>query len=118
MESSAHVTRPGIAWLRRADPGWVGLLVLFLLSLPLVTPRLYAVDSVEYLVYLPSLLFDGDLDFSDEYAYFMQLNPQAGIDAFVKYDPTTGLPLNVAPVGTALLWSPAYLADFARLDIT
>jgi len=86
------------------------LIALFFLSLPLVTPRIYAVDSVEYFVYLPSLLFDHDLDFADEYAYFQRLNPHAGIEGVLnKRDPTTGLPLNVAPVGTALLWSPAYL---------
>jgi hypothetical protein len=86
------------------------LSVIFLLFLPLVTPRIYAVDSVEYFVYLPSALFDGDLDFYDEYSYFIELNPEAGIEGVRdKRDPTTGLPLNVAPVGTAVLWSPAYL---------
>lgn len=105
--STAH---PGPARFRRVDPGWVALLLLFLLSLPLVTPRLYAVDSVEYFSYLHSIFFDGDLDFSNEYRYFQQLNPRAGIEGVLdKRDPTTGLPLNVAPVGTALLWSPAYL---------
>lgn len=104
------VAHPGPARPRRLDPGWVALLLLFLLSLPLVTPRLYAVDSVEYFSYLHSILFDGDLDFTNEYRYFQQLNPQAGIEGVLdKRDPTTGLPLNVAPVGTALFWSPAYL---------
>lgn len=110
MVRYVRASRPG--WIRRfrTDPGWLALIVLFLVSLPLVTPRIYAVDSVEYFVYLPSLLFDGDLDFSDEYAYFLRLNPHAGIEGVLnKRDPSTGLPLNVAPVGTALLWSPAYL---------
>lgn len=104
------VAHPGPARPRRLDPGWVALLLLFLLSFPLVTPRLYAVDSVEYFSYLHSILFDGDLDFTNEYRYFQQLNPQAGIEGVLdKRDPATGLPLNVAPVGTALFWSPAYL---------
>ncbi|MBN1483772.1 MAG: glycosyltransferase family 39 protein [Chloroflexia bacterium] len=106
----SRATHAGRAWLRQVDPGWVALFILFLFSLLLLTPRLYAVDSVEYFSYLPSLLFDGDLDFTDEYSYFMQQNPQAGIEGVLyKRDPHTGLPLNVAPVGTALLWSPAYL---------
>ncbi|MGB9722903.1 MAG: glycosyltransferase family 39 protein [Chloroflexia bacterium] len=106
----SSVAHPGPARLRRVDPGWVALLLLFLLSLPLVTPRLYAVDSVEYFSYLHSIFFDGDLDLTNEYRYFQQLNPQAGIEGVLeKRDPTTGLPLNVAPVGTALFWSPAYL---------
>ncbi len=110
MRAPSPPAPPGPARLRRVDPGGVALFLLFLLSLPLVTPRLYAVDSVEYFSYLPSLLFDGDLDFTDEYRYFQQLNPQAGIEGVLnKRDPTTGLPLNVAPVGTAIFWSPAYL---------
>lgn len=112
MGRQSPSSRPGSGRLRRLDPGRVALILLFLLTLPLVTPRLYAVDSVEYFSYLPSLLLDGDLDFADEYAYFHQLNPNAGIKEGLldKRDPTTGLPLNIAPVGTALLWSPAYLA--------
>ncbi|MGC8872946.1 MAG: glycosyltransferase family 39 protein [Chloroflexia bacterium] len=116
MARSEKAGRPGFVRRLTADPGRLALLCLFLLSLPLVTPRIYAVDSVEYYVYLPSLLFDGDLDFGDEYAYFHERNPHAGIEGVLsKRDATTGLPLNVAPVGTALLWSPAYLATHGIL---
>lgn len=103
------LSRPRSARLRRVDLGWVALLILFLLSLPLVTPRLYASDSVKYFSYLPSLLFDGDLDFTDEYTYFRQHNPASISEGILKRDPVTGLPLNDAAVGTALLWAPAYL---------
>jgi len=103
---SAH---PGPARRRRVDPGWVALIILFLISLPLVLPRLYASDSVKYFSYLHSLIFDGDLDFTNEYTYFMELNPQAISEGILKRDTTTDLPLNDAPVGTALLWAPAYL---------
>lgn len=108
--SDRHI-RPRPARFLRGDRGWIFLLLLFVLSLPLVTPRLYATDSAEYFAYLPSLLFDGDLDFTDEYTYLHELNPDAGIKEGLldKRDPTTGLPLNIAPVGTALLWAPAYL---------
>lgn len=113
MSERITATHPEAVQRRRIDPGWVVLVAMFLVSLPLVTPRLYAVDSVEYFSYLPSLLFDGDLDFSDEYAYFHAQNPDAGIYegllAEGKQDPTTGLPINLAPVGTALLWAPFYL---------
>ncbi len=100
-----------LARIGRGDPGLGILLLLFLLSLPLVTPRVYAVDETEYFVYLRSLLFDGDLDFTNEYTYFARIHPQARIrEALLeKRDPTTGLPLNVAPVGSALLWAPFYL---------
>jgi hypothetical protein len=111
MPAPARHRHPKPARSPQVDLGWVLLLALFVLSLPLVTPRLYAVDSAEYFAYLPSLLFDGDLDFTDEYTYLHELNPDAGIQEGLldKRDPTTGLPLNIAPVGTALLWAPAYL---------
>jgi len=91
------------------DPGWLALLVLFLISLPLMLPRLYASDSVKYFSYLPSLLFDHDLDFGDEYTYFMEHNPDSILPGILVRDPKTNLPVNNAPIGTALLWAPAYL---------
>jgi len=109
MGANTLFSRPRFARLRRVDLGWVALLILFLLSLPLATPRVYASDSVKYFSYLPSLLFDGDLDFTDEYTHFMQRSPASISPEILKRDAVTGLPLNDAAVGTALLWSPAYL---------
>ncbi len=108
MGTALERTNPVSARRRRVDMGLVSLLVLFLLSLPLVTPRVYASDSVKYFSYLHSLAFDGDLDFTNEYTYFMALNPDSIQDGILKRDTTTGLPLNDAAIGTALLWSPAY----------
>jgi hypothetical protein len=87
------------------------ILLLFVLCLPLLWPRIYAVDSVEYYAYLPSLFFDGDLDFTNEYTRLAALSPRAGITEGLldKRDPLTGRPINLAPIGTALLWSPAFL---------
>ena len=109
MAASAGNVHPRLARSPRVDRGWIALLLLFVLSLPLVTPRLYASDSVKYFSYLHSLLFDGDLDFTNEYTYFKELNPASISEGILKRDVTTGLPLNEGPVGTALLWSPAYL---------
>ena len=39
-------------------------------SLPAVTPRLYASDEIQYFAYLRSMWFDGDLSFENEYRYF------------------------------------------------
>jgi hypothetical protein len=98
---------------RRWDGGALVLLLTFVALLPLFTPRLYATDSVQYYVYLRSLFFDGDLDFSNDYARFNQLNPDAGIQRGLldpdKHEPLTGRPLNVAPIGSALLWTPVFL---------
>jgi hypothetical protein len=93
------------------------LVALFVLSLPLVTPRLRGADEIEYFAYLRSLAFDGDLDFANEYRYFYERDPQglAGFrETFMdRREPLTGRPINFAPLGSALLWSPLYLAAHA-----
>ena len=55
-------------WMR-ASPLVVPVLV-FLLSLPAVTVRLYASDEIEYFAYLRSVWFDHDLSFDNEYRFF------------------------------------------------
>jgi hypothetical protein len=89
----------------------------FLLTLPLVSPRLRGADEIEHFVYLRSLLFDGDLDFGNEYAHFVAADP-VGLAGFAatfleRREPATGRFLNFAPVGAALLWSPFYLLAHA-----
>ena len=46
------------------------LVLLFIVSLPAVTSRLYASDEIEYYSFLRSLWFDHDLSFDNEYRYF------------------------------------------------
>ncbi|HSF18065.1 MAG TPA: hypothetical protein VLK65_21190 [Vicinamibacteria bacterium] len=89
---------------------------LLLASLILVTPRISESDAIEYFSYLPSLVFDGDLDFEDEYTHFYEEDPEArqGFkETFLDRSTATGLKLNFGPVGTAVLWSPFYLATHA-----
>ncbi len=89
------------------------LLILLLVSLPLVTPRIEESDAIEYFSYLPSLLLDFDLDFEDEYTAFYREDPEgrAGFkETFLDRSTATGLKLNFGPIGTAVLWSPFYLA--------
>jgi hypothetical protein len=89
------------------------LLAVFLLTLPLVTPRLRGADEIEYFAYLRSAVFDRDLDFENEYRHFYERDPQglAGFKATFldRREEATGRPINFAPLGTALLWSPFYL---------
>jgi hypothetical protein len=106
---------------RARDRGLLVLSLVFVALLPLFLPRLYATDSVQYYAYIRSLFFDGDLDFTNEYQRFHELNPRSGIDsallpkqdpvtgAWLNVDPRTGLPINIAPVGSALLWAPFFL---------
>ena len=91
----------------------IALAVLLLASVPLVTPRIAESDAVQYFSYLPSLLLDGDLDFEDEYTVFYREDPEGrkGFkETFLDLSTATGLKLTFGPIGTALLWSPFYLA--------
>jgi hypothetical protein len=89
------------------------LVLLFVLTLPLVTPRIRGADEIQYYSHLRSLVFDGDLDFENEYRWFVAQDPQ-GLAAFEetfleRREPLTGRPINFTPIGCALLWSPFYL---------
>jgi hypothetical protein len=87
------------------------LTLLFLLSLPAVTPRIYASDEVQYFAFLRSLWFDHDVSFENEYRYFYD----HGIVATPGFHETllertteTGRRINFGTIGCALLWAPFY----------
>lgn len=88
------------------------LVLLFVLTLPLVTLRIRGADEIEYFSYLRSLAFDRDVDFTNEYAYFVERDPQglAGFRAtfLERREAATGRPISFASLGPALLWSPFY----------
>jgi hypothetical protein len=88
------------------------LAVLFVLTLPLVTPRIRGADEIEYFSYLRSLAFDRDVDCANEYSYFVDRDPRglAGFrETFLeRREAATGRPINFASLGPALLWSPLY----------
>jgi len=106
----------------RVSPAVV-LALLFLISLPAVTMRLYSSDEIEYFAYLRSMWFDRDLSFDNEYRYFYDRGIAQGsrprdngegvvggsfYDTFLNTTTETGLRINFAPVGTAILWAPFY----------
>jgi len=89
------------------------LVVLFLVTLPLVTPRIRGADEIEYFSYLRSAVFDRDLEFGNEYRHFYDADPEA-LQGFKRTfldlrEPRTGRHINFAPLGSGLLWSPFYL---------
>jgi hypothetical protein len=106
---------------RIRDRGALAIIALFLLLLPISFPRVALSDEVQYYAYLRSLYFDGDLDFRNEYEHFAWLgeqnNDMAVRNALLRNDdqnpnPRTGKLRNVAPVGSAIMWSPGFvLAD-------
>ena len=89
------------------------LVVLFLVSLPAVTPRLYSSDEIEYFSYLRSLYFDRDVSFENEYRYFydQQIARSAGFhETFLERTTAAGRRVNYATIGAAILWLPFYAA--------
>ncbi|MCG8352802.1 MAG: hypothetical protein MI924_33985 [Chloroflexales bacterium] len=109
-------------WVVARDPGLLIIALLFILLLPLSTPRIVLSDEVQYYAYLRSIYFDGDLDFRNEYEHFAAIGSQHGdpavFNALLRPDdanpnPVTGKLRNVAPVGSALLWAPGFvIADW------
>ncbi len=89
----------------------LALTLLFLLSLPAVTTRLYSSDEVQYFSYLRSLYFDRDVSFENEYRYFYERNiaQSAGFhETFLERQTTAGRRVNYATMGCAILWLPFY----------
>lgn len=89
------------------------LVLAFVLSLPLVSTRIRGADEIQYFSYLRSMVFDRDLEFGNEYAYFYAQDPE-GLGGFRQTflelrEPATGRHINFGPLGSALLWSPFYL---------
>lgn len=89
------------------------LLLIFLLTLPLVTPKVRGADEIQYFSHLRSLAFDQDVDFENEYGWFVAHDLQ-GLAAFretflERRETATGRPINFTPIGCALLWSPFYV---------
>lgn len=111
MEAGRRTHSGGLAFFR--ERGVLILLVLYLLSLPLVTHDIRAADEIEYFAYLHSLSFDHDLDFRNEYQYFFDRAPEKYThsrfkETFIDTSTPTGLRPNFGPIGTALLWAPFY----------
>jgi hypothetical protein len=99
---------------------WTVLTLLFLVSLPAVTTRLYASDEIEYFAYLRSLYFDRDLSFDNEYRYFYDRNIARAHffkETFLDFATPTGLRRNFAPIGSALLWAPFYATADAGVRV-
>ena len=88
------------------------LLLLFVGLAPLTTLRLYAVDEIEYFAYLRSAVFDHDLDFTNEYRWFVERDPaeyKSLAEAFLGARTPAGHAPNNAPIGSAVLWSALYV---------
>ncbi len=87
---------------------------MFLVSLPAITPRIYASDEVQYFAYLRSIWFDHDVSFENEYQHFEASGFAApGFhETFLERTTDTGRRINFGTIGCALLWAPFFaIAD-------
>jgi len=90
----------------------LALCLIFIVSLPAVTTRLYASDEIEYFSWLRSIAFDRDVDFQNEYQYFYDagVSRDPGFhETFLERTNEVGRRVNYATPGPGLLWSPFYL---------
>ena len=87
------------------------LVLLFGVTLPAVTPRIYASDEIQYVSYLRSLWFDRDVSFDNEYRYFYERNIGRGEhfhETFLELQTEAGRRPNFGTLGAAILWAPFY----------
>ena len=70
---------------------------------------LFVNDGFHYYAYLPSLLLDRDLDFTDEYALGRAHDWMRDYESFNDIVPATGRPGNPWAIGSALLWLHFFL---------
>ena len=90
---------------------WGVLALVAVVALPLFTPRVYASDEIKYFAVLRSVYFDHDLHYENEYEYFVSRDPvaHAGLRPYMESPTPTGYRLNDAPIGSAIMWAPAYI---------
>lgn len=73
-------------------------------------------DAIQYYAYLRSLVFDGDLDFQNEYEHFYGARDgAASTNVWLTTRTPAGRPANMMSIGPALLWSPLFLMTVAVL---
>ena len=92
------------------------LVAALVVTLPLVTPRIYASDEIQYVSYLRSLWFDRDVSFENEYQHFWDAGIARGQgfhETHLERQTDTGKRISFATLGTAVLWSP----DVSTVDV-
>jgi hypothetical protein len=97
----------------RSSAARIVLGLIFVVSLPAVTTRIYASDEVEAFSWLHSWYFDRDVNFENEYQRFYdsgQVKTPSFHETFLERTNEAGRRFNFAPIGCAVLWTPFYAA--------
>ncbi|MFO7692966.1 MAG: hypothetical protein R6V57_07780 [Vicinamibacterales bacterium] len=98
----------------------LALAVIAVVTLPGVTRRIYASDEVQYVAFLRSLWFDGDVSFDNEYRQFYATGTTRDpmfAATFIEPATATGLRRNFGTIGSAILWAPFYAAADAGVRV-
>jgi hypothetical protein len=104
----------------RRRPLWI-LIALFAISIPAVTPRIYAADEIQYFSWLRSITFDHDASFDNEYRMFAASGTTGDPlfrDTFLALTNENGRRPSFATIGPAVLWSPAYALGHLTARLT
>lgn len=96
-------------WTRDRHQLWLVLLLAFAL-LVVLRPSIRGHDGVLNYAYARSLLLDRDLDFTNDYSWYISREASWFDNKDLPRDPVTNLPINLYGVGSSLLWSPFLLA--------
>jgi hypothetical protein len=88
-----------------------------LLFFPKVSGRVVVGDAVHYYVYLRSVVFDGDLQFHNDYVRLYGLTHKTPGVAWMYEPLSTGYIRNLMPVGPAIAWAPLYLLVTAAVAL-
>ncbi|MGI8907727.1 MAG: hypothetical protein ACR2IE_14695 [Candidatus Sumerlaeaceae bacterium] len=101
------------AFLAR-DNTSVALLLLLVAAFSFVLrPSIRGHDGVLNYAYLRSVLIDRDLDFTNDYHYYLSRESDWFDNQQLPRDPVTNRPINLYGVGSSILWSPWVLAAHA-----
>lgn len=85
--------------------------LMLALAFAVVTrPGIHGNDGVQNYAYLRSVMFDGDLNFANEYEYFISRQADWFDRKQIPRDPVTNMPINLYGVGSSMLWAPWVLA--------
>ncbi len=91
---------------RRLATGLVAALAFLLIPF-LFIPWIHGNDGVRNFAYVRSFWIDGNLDLRNEFEHFRETGEYT---LPIEDNPETGLPGNALGIGSAILWSPFFLA--------
>jgi hypothetical protein len=85
---------------------YIFCIIIFLIAVPLprADGQLVGSDGTYYYAYLPTLLLDQDLDFTNQYAKLLP-----GVSPETTGTTKSGTPANKFALGPAILWTPFFL---------